>query len=285
MSDRVCIRGCKQRGVHYATCAWFGIEDGLVSTVEALPNAPEKCTGCAERPARDQVLICDGCYGRLRGLLYDAPDLIGRLRSLADPMRATPLDQQPSGRGGAVEPPAPVDAELLDALDDLVTTWGAWQAFTHPDTLAGAVDRLLNDHQHVEDLGVGFMDRHELVDGIREFWSFADARAKWGAERRTKDEPEWADPDDLLDPVSDAPRPVAELSDPLLTRLQAEEVAGTARTLQRWRQKNLVAPVRTVTIAGVRTAMFRLSDLARVRDEMKTKVGRPRSLEKGATDD
>lgn len=274
VADRVCIRGCKQQGVHYASCAWFGIDDGLVPVLALLPNAAAPCSGCAETPARDRVMVCERCYRRMRGILYDAPDLIGRLRSLADPMKATPTDHHRSG-GGSVEAPAPIDSDVLDALNDVVTTWGAWQTYAHPQTLAGALDGLLNDHQHVEDLWTGFLQRHELVDGIREFWSFADVRAKWGAERRTKGEREW-EPDEELDPVADAPSAIAEYSNPLLTKVQAEEFAGSARTLQRWRAKELIAPERTVSIAGVRTSMFRLADLARVRDEMK--VGRPRAV-------
>lgn len=274
MSERFCIRGCKQRGVHYASCPDYGLADAhdrmVAAGVLVLAYRPE-CSGCAESPARDHALICDRCYGRLRGLIGDLPDLIGRLRSLADPTKATPTDKAPSG-GSSSEPLAPVDAELLDALNDIVTTWGAWQAFCYPETLEQAVDGLVNDHHHVQDLGVGFMDRTELVDGIRGFWSVADARAKWGAERRTKG-PSWSADD--VNVVEVGASPVAE-QDPLLTRLQAEEFVGSARTLRRWRQKELVVPDRYFTIDGARTAMFRLSGLRRVRDEMAEKVGRPR---------
>lgn len=272
MSERFCIRGCKQRGAHYASCAWYGIDEALVPEVAALPNTPEPCPGCAESPARDHALICNRCYGRLRGLIGDTPDLIGRLRSLADPTKATPTDKAPGG-GGSSEPLAPVDADLLDALNDVVTTWGAWQAFCYPDTLEQAIDGLVNDHHHVEDLATGFMDRNELdADGIRSFWSVADARAKWGAERRTKG-PSWAADDaNVIELESSA---VAE-QDPLLTRIQANEFVGSERTLRRWQQQELIAPDRTVTIAGARVAMFRLSDLRKVRDEMAGKVGRPK---------
>ncbi|MFB7843611.1 hypothetical protein [Microbacterium sp. NPDC056052] len=273
MAERFCIRGCKQHGVHYATCADYGLAEArdryVAAGVQVIAYKPE-CQGCAESPARDNAMICNRCYGRLRGLIDDAPDLIGRLRSLADPTKATPTDKAPGG-GGSSEPLAPVDAELLDALNDLVTTWGAWQAFVFPQSLEQAVDSLVNDHHHVEDLATGFMDRNELdADGIRGFWSFADARAKWGVERRTKGEPAWAAE---TDDAAGTPLPVAELGDPMLTRVQAEEFAGTARTLQRWRRKGLVEPARTVTIAGARVAMFRLSDLRRVRDSIK--IGRP----------
>ena len=274
MSERVCVRGCRQRGVHYASCPDYGKAEAHARMVSlGIPVKPLEvaCSGCAESPARDHALICNRCYGRLRGLIGDAPDLIGRLRSLADPMKATPTDKAPSGRQ-ASDPLAPVDAELLDALNDVVTTWAAWQAFVYPQTLEQAVDGLVNNAHHIEDLGTGFMDRTELVDGIRGFWSVADARAKWGVERRTKGSSWSADDVNVLEVESS---PVAE-QDPLLTRIQAEEFVGSARTLRRWRQKELVTPARTVTIAGARMAMFRLSDLRQVRDEMAEKVGRPK---------
>ncbi|WP_460003527.1 hypothetical protein [Microbacterium xylanilyticum] len=261
--------------MHYASCAWYGIDEALVPMVVALPNSPAPCSGCAETPARDHALICDRCYGRLRGLIYDTPDVIGHMRSMADPTKATPTDKAPGG-GGSSEPLAPVDADLLDALNDVVTTWGAWQAFCFPDTLEQAIDGLVNDHQHVEDLCTGFLDRNELdADGIRSFWSVADARAKWGAERRTKREP-WEADDDADEIVVGG---VAEHGDGLLTRQQAEKFVGTARTLQRWRKDGLIAPVRTVTIAGARIAMFRGSDLARVKAAMAGKVGRPKNAQ------
>lgn len=274
MSERVCVRGCKQRGVHYASCPDYGKVEAharLVALNIATKPLELDCPGCAESPARDLALICNRCYGRLRGLIGDTPDLIGRLRSLADPTKATPTDKAPSG-GSSSEPLAPVDAELLDALNDVVTTWGSWQTFVYPQNLEQAIDSLVNDLHNVEDLGTGFMDRTELVDGIRGFWSVADARAKWGAERRTKG-PSWSADDVNVFEVESSP--VAEL-DPLLTRIQAEEFVGSARTLRRWRQKELVTPARTVTIAGARIAMFRLSDLRQVRDEMAEKVGRPK---------
>ena len=103
MSERVCVRGCTQRGVHYAACE----EQAKVEAAAAVGIVHvSKCQGCAERPARDHALICDGCFYRLRSLIRDSGDLMGRLRSLADPRKATPTDKEPGGRGQQVEPPA-----------------------------------------------------------------------------------------------------------------------------------------------------------------------------------
>lgn len=93
-------------GEHYAACRFSG------------PDyvGPFPCDGCAPRECRDGSLVCDRCFGRMRALLADGPDLIGRVRSLADPMKATPTDKAPGGRSSATEPPAPIDADLIDAL-------------------------------------------------------------------------------------------------------------------------------------------------------------------------
>ncbi|UUE19340.1 hypothetical protein [Microbacterium sp. J1-1] len=196
---------------------------------------------------------------------------MGRLSSLADPMKATPTDKAPGGRSSAVAPPAPVDADLLDAIIDVSRTLTAWDRFVAPVSMEQALEGLVNDLEHVERLGTGYLDRNDPVDGIRPFWSVADAMAKWGAERRTRNETEWVD-----DVTSEDIRAVPEWGDPLLNRADAEKLIP-ARTLRRWVQKDLVAPVGTIYVAGVRTVLYRRSDLLRCQDEMKKHVGRPRS--------
>lgn len=271
MSERYCIRGCKQRGSHYATCAWYGIDEGLVPAVAALPNTPEKCTGCAEKPARDHALICDSCFYRLRGLVRDADDLMGRLQSLADPLKATPTDKAPGWRAAAVEPPAPVDADLLDALNDVWHTLHSWERFADQRTLEAVLPDLVNDAEHVRVLGIGFLDRHPPFEGLRDFWSLQDAVDKWGVERRTKGEPTWEVPDDVDEEA--VPRP--EWGDPLLNRDDAAKVAGSLRTLRRWRKNEQITPAGEIYVAGVRTTLFRHSELVKLRNEMKAKTGRP----------
>lgn len=274
MSDRVCIRGCVQRGVHYATCDWFGVVEDPASPA---PAGSLRCRGCAPKPARDHALICDTCFYRLRTLVRDADDLMGRLRSLADPMKAIPTDRAPGGRAALVEAPAPVNADLLDALNDLGHTLHDWGRHTDY-RLEQCLPDLVNDVESVRVLGVGFLDRHPLVDGIREFWSVQDAVDKWGVERRTKGEPGWEpDPDPTLVAIA---RP--EWSNPLITKRQAERIAGSERTLRRWVNRELLTHEGTVVIAGVVTRMYRRADVERVRDEMQSKVGRPKSPENGS---
>ncbi|OJU39703.1 MAG: hypothetical protein BGN97_00340 [Microbacterium sp. 69-10] len=273
VSDRVCIRGCKVRGLHYAACE----EQAKVQAAEAAGEVyVSKCWGCAERPARDHALICDSCFYRLRTLVRDSGDLYGRLRSLADPMKATPTDKAPGGRAQQVEAPAPVDADLLDALNDLGHTLHDWGRHTDYQ-LERCLPDLVNDVENVRILGIGFLDRNPLVDGVRPFWSVQDAVDKWGVERRTKGEPSWeADPDPVVVAIA---RP--EWSDPLITKLQAEQLAGSERTLRRWIGKGLIEHEGTVVIAGVMTRMFRRGDVVRVRDEMQSRVGRPKTTENG----
>ncbi|WP_417556224.1 hypothetical protein [Microbacterium sp.] len=270
MSDRVCIRGCKQRGVHYAACE----EQAKVQAASERGDVyVSQCTGCAEKAARDHALICDGCFYRLRTLVRDADDLMGRLRSLADPMKATPTDKAPGGRAQLVEAPAPLDADLADAMDDIAHTLHDWDRHVDPQPLEQALPDLVNDAESVRVLGAGFLDRHDLVDGIRDFWSVQDAVDKWGVERRTKGESAWS-PDEFSEEVLGG---VPEWGDPLLNREEAEQFAGTARTLQRWRKKGLIEPTGSIYVAGVHTTLYRLSDLSRVRDEMKKRIGRPKT--------
>ncbi len=221
MSDRYCIRGCVRRDEHYAACARYGGD-----YTGAFP-----CTGCAPAECRDGSLICDRCFGRMRALLADGPDLIGRVRSLADPMKATPTDKAPGGRSSASEPPAPIDADLVDALA-VLNRLEPWWYVTLSD--------YSNDREVMTWLGEVVLDRHPEVEGLRDGWSVADAMAKWGAERRTD---VFVYPDDEGDDEPEA-APVREWYDPLLTLQQAAKRAKvTQRQVQRWVQKDVVTVV------------------------------------------
>lgn len=217
MSDRHCIRGCVRRGEHYAACRFSG------------PDyvGPFPCDGCAPRECRDGSLICDRCFGRMRALLADGPDLIGRVRSLADPMKATPTDKAPGGRSSAIEPPAPIDADLVDALIVLEKLEPWWHV---------TLSDYSNDLDVITWLGEVVLDRHPEVAGERDGWSVADAMAKWGVERRVDVHvfPDDEDPDD--EPES---APVCEWYDPLLTLEQAAKRANVSqRQARRWVEKD-----------------------------------------------
>ena len=188
MSDRACIRGCTVKDVHYATCDDFGKTEDVT------------CRGCAPREAREGALICERCYRRLRSLLEDAGDLVGHLRSLADPTRAGAIDRSnPSRRP---ELPAPVAADLIDASDHIVRNLRQWalhlqgygeyvaagleagalaaEAFEDASACAEvillALDDIVNDLDNVSTLCVGVLDRH---DGEPDTWTLADVAARW----------------------------------------------------------------------------------------------------------
>jgi hypothetical protein len=227
------------------------------------------------------VLICAGCYGRARRLLRDVDDMMGRLDSLADPMKATPTDKVPGG-AASVEPSAPIDADLLDAIHDVSRTLVVWAVFTGHRTIDEAFDDIANDLEDVTRFAEGWLDRIPEVDGIRGFWTVADAMAKWGPERRTKGEPDWVD-----DVSAEEIAAVPEWGDQLLNRDEAGREAGSPSTLRRWVQNELITPVGTIYIAGRRTTLFRRSELVRVKKEqsVKQRVGRPRATNEGATDE
>lgn len=216
MSDRYCIRGCVRRDEHYAACARYGGD-----YTGAFP-----CTGCAPAECRDGSLICDRCFGRMRALLADGPDLIGRVRSLADPMKATPTDKAPGGRSSATEPPAPIDADLIDALNVLQKLEPWWHV---------TLSDYSNDLEAITWLGEVVLDRHPEIAGERDGWSVADAMAKWGVERRT-DVHVFPDEDPEGEPES---APVREWYDPLLTLEQAaKRVKVSQRQARRWVEKD-----------------------------------------------
>ncbi|WP_424980965.1 hypothetical protein [Microbacterium sp. S308A+] len=198
MSDRFCLRGCTRRGEHWAVCPDYGREDGT-------------CRGCVQVEARDGALVCERCYRSLRRHLEDAADLVGHLRSLADPTKAAPIAR---GAGGSrVEAPAPVAADLIDASDDIVRTLRAWALYVqfgegHPwrvegleagidgadaytdaagcaEVILDALDGIANDSHQSLALCEGVMVVHP---GDPDVWSIADAAARWPLD----EEPRWA---------------------------------------------------------------------------------------------
>ncbi|MDR6142059.1 hypothetical protein QE375_001613 [Microbacterium foliorum] len=199
MSDRYCIRGCASRGEHYAACPDYGKEDG-------------SCRGCRPAEARDGVLLCERCYRTLRRHLEDAADLVGHLRSIADPTKATPYDRI---RVDSSRPdmPAPVAADLIDSSDHIVRTMRGWALYVQfggdspwraegleagidaasawddvngcAEVILDELDSLANDSHQVEALCEGVMVVHP---GEPETWSIADAAVRYALD----DEPRWA---------------------------------------------------------------------------------------------
>lgn len=253
MSDRVCIRGCTKRDLHYASC---------------LRRPPEYtgddvCHGCAPRECREGSLICDRCFGRMRRLLDDAPDLVARLWSLVDPTKATPLDQV-RVRVSSSEPVDAVAANPLDAriaVQQVLADWLAWR---------GDLAALSNDKAAVEWFGPRVLDRHKPVNGIREAWSVQDAVDQWGVERvPAKGEKPW-EPDEEREEIVTPVREWGE--DSIVGREEAEGLAGSPSTLRRWVKNGDVQVVGEIYIAGIRTRLFRRVELTACRERMEARM-------------
>lgn len=227
--------------------------------------------GCA-RPAADPALFCVNCRALLHTLVRCAPDLMGRLIGLTDPNRATPTDRErfsPARRGSSL----PVDADLFDATNDLRHTLDKWARVTHPRQLAAVLDDLMTSHDHAAQLSKDFLTRSILVDGVREFWSVADAMSKWGLERHTPQQPH-TDADSPSETPT-TPVPIAEWGDQLVNREAAAAIVGSLRTLQRWQKKGWISPAGSIYVAGRHTTLYRRSELTLVLQRMHPKRSHP----------
>ena len=252
MSDRVCVRGCVQEGVHYAACPWDHVEAGSERAAELTGKGVPSCDGCAPRGCRDGSMICDRCFGRMLRLLDDTPDLLGRLRSLADPRKATPTDQEHFG-SGSVEPVAPVGADLLDAI----ATVEYVAEYVDADTLR----HVSNDRERILQLSELVIERHPVVDGERVAWSVQDAVDRWGVERRDRSKTVWQpDVDGEIASFS-----VHEHGDRFVSQGDAAVLVGVTRfTIGRWTRKGLLSVTRVPGPRGSRKAMYRLSEVRAV---------------------
>lgn len=249
MGDRMCIRGCVQRDVHYATCSCNG---------PGWENREDRCRGCAPRECRDGSYLCDPCFGRMRRHLDDTPDLLGRLASIADPAKAVPTDAFRSGGGGPVEAAAPIGADLIDAITAIRATYSTYLSW------GSDLTAMSNDVEAVSWMCSMVLDRHPMVDGVREAWSVQDAVDRWGVERR--DPTTWTEPgEDGEEPVA----PVREWGDGLVSREQAAKYADREiRTIRRWETQGLIHRITTITgERGRKIALFRLSQVLTVKAE------------------
>ncbi len=154
-------------------------------------------------------MLCERCYRRLRRHIEDAADIVGHLRSIADPTKAAAYDRI-RVQSSSVEIPAPVAADLIDASNDITTTLNMWANHVAGEDRPGAglwagamadeahavvqlaadvilddLDALANDSHQVEALWEGVCSPN---GDAPEVWSIADAAMRWPLE----DEPRWA---------------------------------------------------------------------------------------------
>lgn len=241
MSERACIRGCTVRDVHFATC-----ENNSDYEIRRRNQAAESgevyvgpCKGCAPRECRDGSLICDQCFGRARALLSDAPDLLGRLRSLGDPSKSGwNWDRGEVIRTSSPHPPAPIGDDLIDAIHAVETAVRYFGA---------DITAVSNDAEAMGWLGPLVLDRHAPdADGVREGWSLRDAVDRWGVERqdtfrfprRLPNAPigSYSTHDEAEEPVS-----VTGWYDPPLTVAQAAKARGVSQeAVRKWVRQGLV---------------------------------------------
>lgn len=184
MTGRACIRGCVVEGVHFATCSDF---DGKAGT----------CRGCAPVEARDGVMVCDRCYGRLLRRLEAVPDLVAHLRSIADPLKAAVYDRVLVSGSGSTEAPAPVSADLLDATTDIMHVIagprlapGAASDVAYRHALL-AVAEVLDTYDDIANDRAAFLEWWRLImsaslEDYPEFWTVTRALSRWPLEDRRK---------------------------------------------------------------------------------------------------
>ncbi|KTR76250.1 hypothetical protein NS234_12135 [Microbacterium oxydans] len=155
------------------------------------------------------MLICEHCYRRLRRHLEDAADIVGHLRSIADPTKAAAYDRV-RVQSSSIEIPAPVAADLIDASNDITTTLNMWANHAAGEDRPGAglpagamadaahdvvqlavdvildeLDSLANDSHQVDALCDGVMVVHGDAPDV---WTVADAAVRWPLD----DSPRWA---------------------------------------------------------------------------------------------
>lgn len=284
-SERVCIRGCTVRGVHLDSCP-----DRDVAIASA------SCRGCQPASAAAGALICTTCFGRFRRVLSDAPDLLGRVRSLSGQAKAQVYG--PVKSSGSVQSPEQIRSDELDALTELSANLGEWATMLEPaawhpvlrsswsaervaavtvDDVAvilRGLDAIANRRADVLGLAEAVLVVHtpDPESGARA-WSLQDAMNRWGVERRDRHVHPGVDEDEgsVLER-----EPVREWHDPLLDlRQAAKRVERSQRTLRRWIQQGKLAVAMRVRQAdSTYIQAVYASEVDRVAE--REKLGRPK---------
>ncbi|MDY7528467.1 MULTISPECIES: hypothetical protein [unclassified Cryobacterium] len=197
MTGRPCKRGCTIRGTHFAACPDFGRAGGA-------------CRGCAPVESRAGSFICERCYDSLSRTIDAAPDVLALIRSKADPLKAAVYDRVLVSGSRSDMTPAPVQADFIDAADDIIRTLREWAYYAeHGAARSGAprglqpgsasdvayddalectavilakLDRLTNDAEQVAALCDGVLGGVGMPDTA--FWTVARALRRWPLEER-----------------------------------------------------------------------------------------------------
>lgn len=220
LSELYCIRGCTSE-LHFAACPDQGEGGG--------------CAGCAPALVVKDLVVCDDCRRRIRGLLRQTPDLLGRMRSLAAHGKAVVYAPvKVFSAAGPASAPEPVDADLVDAMLEISTNLRAWSRYVDMVKLDG-LDRVLGDVGQTRRLAAAVIDTHDTDEDGGRHWSVADAMGKWGPERR--DTGRHVFPGLMADEDAElVATPIPESSfDPLLVSKEAAAHAKvTENRLRKW---------------------------------------------------
>ncbi len=249
-----CVRGCMKSGVHFASC-----EDRI--------DAGGTCTGCAPEAPVEGLVVCGECRRRVRGLLRIAPDLLGRMRSLAAQGKAA-VYSPVKVFGAPAMAPDQVDAELADALIEISANVAAWSRWIDMRTLGG-LDRVLADADQTHRLAVAVIDRHTVEEEGGRRWSIADAAARWGVERRDRTtfvyQEDADEVEQLITPIHESRH------DPLLTARDAAKLAQISdRQLRSWVSAGAIAPQATLRDGrGVMMRWYRRSEVIATAERMR----------------
>lgn len=276
--DGWCVRGCTVTGSHWAACPDYAAGADTVS-----------CRGCAPSPAYATSVVCTRCFGRMRGLLRDVPDLVGRVRSLSDQARATAMVPVKRSSPTTAGPVDQVSADELEAVSAILLNLRDWAhtlatadrapsyrhtrsasltaehatelAADYAEVIVGRLEVVCADVDQVLALAEAVLVIHPTAAGERTVWSIADARARWGVERRDRhvhpdvddDEPDWVE----------SHAPVREWYDPLLeTKMAARRGDVTERQLRKWVAAGVLVPVARVRLpTGHVQKWFRASEV------------------------
>lgn len=156
---------------------------------------------------------------------------------------------------GSAKAPEQSPSDVIDATRDVLAVLRAWAVTLDPGTsfvshrgksdageialasayariILGHLDAIANDARSATALHDQLLTRHEETTVSGRVWSLADARAKWGAERRDPDVHVYAEANEG-DTIER--QPVTEWFDPLLTiRQAAKRVDRTQRSVEMW---------------------------------------------------
>lgn len=271
-SDRFCVRGCARQ--HWAVCE--NLSPAELAKRDAAEDAGEgyvpPCAGCAPSVCRVGSLICDQRFGRARGLLRDAPELLQRIRSMTDDERSRWNWDRVVVTSSHSATAATVSDDITDAIHAIETALRYFRA---------GLPALTGDGEAMDWLGPLVLDEHPAVDGIRERWSIRDAMSRWGLENRHRfihpdarpNAPHGAyaryDEEETL-------APVREWFDPLVTVEQAAQRRGVSnRTVQNWVRKGYITPVATAKTRYKTLTYFHASAVDAADAEVAAKRTRP----------